>query len=439
MSDRKPNFLFLFPDQQRPDWLGFNTELDIHTPTLEKIAARGVRFTNAVTPSPLCAPARACLASGLAYERCGVPDNDCNYPLDLPTYYMSLRDAGYRVAGVGKFDLHKDTSDPANLDWGLDGSRLLAEWGFTEGVDNEGKTDASDAYRAAGRPKGPYFRFLAERGLADLLVEEHAKQREYLGAYTTALPDDAYCDNWLTENGKKILTGFPEGQPWHLVVNFTGPHGPMDVTERMRKSVENRVFPEPVANTKHTKEDLLRNRQNYVAMIENIDRLIGELMEIVEERGELENTVIIYSSDHGEMLGDFNRFGKKTWRYGSAHVPLIIAAPGVRAGTVTDALTDLTDITATILEYAGCAPLPEMSGRSLKGLMEGRTGGRREVVRSALDGWRMVYDGRYKLVVGDGEASALFDRSVDPHEEHDIGRDNPSVVRRLSSKLSLGS
>ena len=430
---KQPNFLFLFPDQQRPDWLGFNPDLPIRTPHLENLAARGVRFTNAVTPSPLCAPARACLASGLEYERCRVPDNGCDYPLDLPTYYQRLRDAGYQVAGVGKFDLHKDTSDPSKLDWHLDGSRLLPEWGFTGGIDNEGKLDGSSSYRQAGRPKGPYLKMLADRGLADAYVEEHANQRQFLGAYTTALPDDAYCDNWLTENGKRILREFSGDRPWHLVVNFTGPHNPMDVTAAMRESVKDTVFPLPVENAEHNDEDLLRNRQNYAAMVENIDRLIGELIAIVEGRGELDNTIILYSADHGEMLGDFNRFGKNTWRYGSAHIPLIVAGPGVREGVVSDALVDLTDLTATMLDYSNCPALPNMDGRSLKELLEGRTEGHRDVVRSGLGDWKMVYDGRYKLVTGDGDSPLLFDRREDFHERRDISGGKPDIAARLAT------
>ena len=120
----QPNFLFFLPDQHRPDWLGVNKALPLRTPNLDALAARGVRFTRAYTPSPLCAPARACLASGRAYGACRVFGNRQDYPLDLPTYYQRLRDGGCRVAGVGKFDLHKDLTKP--LFWGLDGSRLLS-------------------------------------------------------------------------------------------------------------------------------------------------------------------------------------------------------------------------------------------------------------------------------------------------------------------------
>lgn len=139
----KPNILFLFPDQWRADWLGSNTDLKLRTPNIDKLQQTGMNFDKCWTPSPLCAPAHACLASGKSYKNCGVVNNDQDYPLEQATYMQKLRDAGYRVAGVGKFDLHKDLKKP--LDWYLDGSRSLEEWGFTEG-----KIDGSSSYRDSG-------------------------------------------------------------------------------------------------------------------------------------------------------------------------------------------------------------------------------------------------------------------------------------------------
>ncbi|MFH1570341.1 MAG: sulfatase-like hydrolase/transferase, partial [Gemmatimonadota bacterium] len=335
---RPPNFLFLLPDQHRPDWLGCNPDLPLRTPSLDALARRGTRFAGAWCTSPLCAPSRASLASGRTYDRCGVPDNRTDYPLHQPTYYQALGDAGYRVAGVGKFDLHKDTRDPARLDWHLDGSRLLAEWGFTEGIDNEGKMDGSASYRAAGGPRGPYLAFLQSRGLAEAYVREHSQMRRHRGAYTTCLPDDAYCDNWLAENGMRFLHAFPAGRPWHLVVNFTGPHNPMDVTAAMRARWEDVDFPLPHASDDPDREALLRNRQNYAAMIENIDRHVGRFVEAVAARGEQDRTVVVYASDHGEMLGDHGRWGKSTWHNAAAGVPLIVSVPQAPGGRVSQAL-----------------------------------------------------------------------------------------------------
>ena len=369
-EQRPPNILFFFPDQHRSDWLGVNPDLPLRTPNLDRMAREGVRFTRAFCTSPLCAPSRASLASGKSYDRCGVVDNGQDYPLDQPTVYQALRDRGYRVAGVGKFDMHK-----ATLDWGRDGTRLIEEWGFTEGIDNAGKLDGSRSYLQNGRqPQGPYLAYLAERGLADAYCHEHAREirRPLLDAYTTCLPDDAYCDNWVAENGLRFLRGFPQGQPWHIVANFTGPHNPMDVTASMRERWSEVSFALPTGNDHPDREGLLRTRQYYAAMIESIDRQLGRFLDLVRERGELENTLVVYSSDHGEMLGDHGRWGKSQWYAASVGVPLIVSGPGVRRGIVSEALVSVHDLAATFVDYSRALPMPGMDAQSLRPLLEGK-------------------------------------------------------------------
>ena len=437
MNARQPNFLFFLPDQHRPDWLGVNPDLPLRTPNIDGMAETGVRFTRAFCTSPLCAPSRASLASGKSYDCCGVGNNNQDYPLEQPTYYQALRDAGYRVAGVGKFDLHKDTSDPANLDWHLDGSRLLTEWGFTEGIDNEGKFDGSTSYRINGGPRGPYLDFLQKRGLADIYVREHAEIKKNMGAYTTALPDDAYCDNWLAENGLKFLREFPADQPWHLVVNFTGPHNPMDVTQSMRQRWADVDFPPPHDNDHPDREGLLRNRQNYAAMIENIDRQVGRFVDLVQERGELDNTIIVYASDHGEMLGDHGRWGKSTWYTPSAGVPLIASGPGIQQGVEADALVSLHDLAATFVDYAQASFMPAMDAISLRPILKGESAAHRSHVVSGLDDWRMVFDGKYKLISQPDSFSILFDIEADPLEDCNIAEREAEVVERLQRLIDL--
>ena len=438
MTTTAPNILFFLPDQHRPDWLGCNPDLPLRTPNLDRLCATGVQFVNAFTPSPLCAPARACLASGLDYEHCRVPSNSENYPLDQPTYYQRLRDAGYRVCGVGKFDLHKDLASPAaDLDWNLDGSRLLEDWGFTEGIDNEGKMDGSNAYKAAGKPKGPYLNYLHNQGLAEIYVREHAEVKKHRGAYVTSLPEEAYCDNWVANNGLQFLRNFPDDQPWHLVINFTGPHNPMDVTQRMHDEWMDVQFPPPVKNTQptYTTDDHQRNRQHYAAMIENIDRLVGQFIEVVKQRGELDKTLIVYASDHGEMLGDHNKWGKVTWYTPSSGIPLIVSGPDITRGLTSSALVSLHDLAATFLDYAGVAPLPAMESRTLRSVLQGQTDEHRQRIFSGLDNWRMVFDGQYKLVTRSGAASILFDIKADPQEIDNIADMHPAVVERLTQLL----
>ena len=161
----RPNILFIFPDQWRADWTALNKNLPIRTPNLVQLAKRGVWFQRAITPSPLCAPARAALAGGLEYDRCGVPNGRYNYPDGQTTFYALLREAGYHVMGCGKFDLAK----PA-WGWKIDGSSRLHEWGFSEGIDSEGKWDAMASGALA--PSGPYMTFLEQRGLRRVHVED---------------------------------------------------------------------------------------------------------------------------------------------------------------------------------------------------------------------------------------------------------------------------
>lgn len=433
----QPNILFFLPDQHRGDWLGNNPCLPLHTPHLDTLMSRGMQFTRAYTPSPLCAPARACLAAGVGYGRCPAPDNHCDFPLDRATYYQALRDAGYRVAGVGKFDLHKDTSDPANLYWGLDGSRHLAEWGFTDGIDNEGKLDGSTSYRVNGEPRGPYLAFLHERGLADTYVQEHMDAGRCRSAYVTALPGDAYCDNWLSENGLDIIRRIPPGQPWHMVVNFTGPHAPMDVTQAMHDAWKHVQFPPPHRNEQErfSDADHQRNRQHYAAMIANIDRQVGRFIELVECRGELDRTLIVYSSDHGEMLGDHGRWGKGVYHEPSIRVPLIVAGPDIRQGVSSDALVSLHDLAATCLDIAEAEPLPHMESSSLLPVFSGERALHRDAVVSGLNQWRAAVDPRYKLVTGVESDPILHDLQTDPLEDVNIAADHPDLVAKLAQVI----
>lgn len=436
---RPPNILLLFPDQHRFDWLGANPRLPVRTPHLDALARRGARFTRAIVPSPLCAPARACLAAGKEYDRCRVPSNGHDYPLDQTTHYTLLRDSGYHVAGCGKFDLHKATAD-----WGLDGKRLIREWGFSDGIDNAGKFDAVRS--GAATPKDPYMAYLHRRGLAALHVEDFAKRKSYSATFPTPLPEEAYCDNWIGNNGLELMQRFPQGRPWYLAVNFTGPHNPMDVTRRMQERWRRVTgFPQPNGSREFTLEIHLEIRRNYSAMVENLDRWVGIFVEEVRRRGELANTLIVYSSDHGEMLGDHNRWGKSVPYQPSIGVPLIMAGPGVPGGVVSDALVSVMDLAATFLDYAGLARPADMDSRSLRPLLEGRTRSHRQHVLSGLGDWRVVFDGRYKLIRGfdpqrpkqpSGAAPPLlFDLASDPLENTNLAAKAPDQVARLSSLL----
>ncbi|MFB6217757.1 MAG: sulfatase-like hydrolase/transferase, partial [Halobacteriaceae archaeon] len=180
----RPNILFVITDQQRHDWVGWG-DAPVRTPTLDGLLAEGVAFENAVTPSPVCGPARSCLAAGVEYDRCPVRDHhEADYPLGAPTLYGHLRDAGYHTLAAGKFDLQKHSDDP-----GLDGTNFLAENGFSDGVNVQGML--SDP---VGEPRGPYQQYLVEEGYDEVFADEFP--RGVGDTSPTALPPEAYQDNW---------------------------------------------------------------------------------------------------------------------------------------------------------------------------------------------------------------------------------------------------
>ena len=440
---KRPNILFFFPDQHRYDWISGYPGIPVRTPNIDRLAAGGVRFNKATVASPLCAPSRACLASGKEYDRCRVASNGHDYPVEQTTFYSLLRDSGYHVTGCGKLDLHK-----ASETWGLEGKHLLPEWGFSDGIDNAGKWDAIRS--GTKEPKDPYMAYLERRGLRKTHLEDFARRRksQYADTLPTPLPEEAYCDNWLAQKGLDLIAGAPKGKPWFLQINFTGPHSPMDITKRMEGLCRDRTaYEQPNHCLEFSPETHVAIRQNYSAMVENIDRWVGIYLEEIERRGELENTLVVFSSDHGEMLGDQNRWSKSVPYQPSAGVPLVVSGPGVKRGARSDALVSVMDLAATYLDYAGLPRPDDMDSRSFRQVLEGATDKHRRQVLSGLGSWRMVWDGRYKLITGfdpdvrrQGDAknkrTLLFDLHNDPLENNNLASREPELVSRLSACLS---
>jgi arylsulfatase A-like enzyme len=447
-SKKPPNILFFFPDQHRFDWIGQNKNLPLRTPHLDALAKRGVYFTNAISPSPLCAPSRSNLAAGKEYDHCGVVHNNVNYPVEQTTFYTVLRDSGYHVMGCGKFDLRK----PAES-WGRDGKQIvdgtnyLHLWGFSDGIDNSGKHDGPRAYS-----KGkvcPYFNFLEQKGFAQVHMDDFAKRSypNYANTVPTPLNEEAYADNYIARNGLNLLAKTPNNKPWFIQVNFNGPHEPMDVTKQMKKVWENIPFPQPHKCKEHSPEKHVEIRQNYAAMIENIDFWLGVYMEEIKKRGELENTIIVYSSDHGEMLGDHNRWEKLVPYQPSVGVPLFIAGPGIRQNYICKQPVTIMDLAATFIDYGGAKIPKDMDSVSMRLFLAGKKDQHRKFVRSGLLSWRMVFDGRYKLIRGfdptqkkvvakksdQEEVILLFDLQQDPMEDNNIAHLKPQIVKKLSS------
>lgn len=446
---KRPNILLLFPDQWRFDWMSGNPRLPIRTPNLDRIAKMGMRFTNALVASPLCSPSRACLASGMEYDRNLTPDNDSIFPYGrLKTFYGALRDGGYHVLACGKIDLAKGA-----LWFGLDGKWRMKQWGFSDGINNAGKFDQLWSYNLNNnQPADPYLVFLKSRNLLDAHLSD-LRSRLGKGNYgntdPTPLPQDAYCDDWITQNGLKLLDECPEGKPWFLQVNWAGPHNPEDITSGMETAVRGLAMPVPNGRDQFDAAKNQAIRQNYTAMCENIDRNIGLFLEKLRKRGELENTLIVFSSDHGEMLGDHGRWAKSVPFHPSVSVPLLVAGPGISAKTSTPALVSNIDLGPTFLEFAEIPPMAN-DGKSFRRVLLGESGEHRNIVLSGLGSWRMAFDGRYKVVSQFDEhykdpqgflkrdskqtrdlPDTVFDLEADPGENSDLEANPPEKASKL--------
>lgn len=442
---KRPNFLFLLSDQHRPDWLGRNPEVPVPTPNIESLASRGVDFTRAIVASPVCGPSRSCLASGMEYENCGVEVNQDPYDPAITTFYKHLRDSGYHTMATGKIDLHK-----GSLGRTLDGRKNMDEWGFSDMQITAGK--GGGYLGGTVGPKEPYYAYLSELDppLDRICAEDIERRREprdenWWGMTEPCpLDDEHYLDNFTAREGLRLLDRAPDEAPWFLVVNFNGPHPPMDITASMERKYRgpDRViedFPQPRDyDGPFSFDQHVRIRQNYSAMVENIDGWLGTFQERLRERGDLDNTVVVYSSDHGEMLGDKSLWGKSLPFQASAGVPLVMAGPGIAQGQSSDALVSLMDLAATFIDMAELAVPPEMQSRSLRRVLDQGGGEHRDFARSALKverahagRFRMVQDHRYKLVEGFREQRELFDREADPHEQENIADSKPAEAERL--------
>ena len=364
---KQNNVLLLFPDQHRGDWLpGANGVKGLDMPNLLSLMEEGFSFTNCVTPSPLCAPARACLALGDDYDHCGTYNNRFCMPTDRKTIYSLIRDRGFLVGSAGKLDLHKPCLYWSESGW----LPQLGRIGFTDAVDSEGKWDT--LWASYTEANGPYGAYLRTSGLMEKYARDYTTR--FFDPMTTApasLPDEAYADNWVTDTALRILDRFfASGKPWFVTVNFSGPHDPWDITESMAEEAD--AFDPPMNDGCGMDPGLLKNvRRNYGEMLKNIDRDIGKILDSLRKSGQYDDTLVIYSADHGEMLGDRGQYYKSKPYRASVHIPLILSGPGILHGERTHTPVQLQGVSATIAEWCGAVLPKDRDGRSLLRIAEG--------------------------------------------------------------------
>lgn len=445
----KPNLLFIMADQFRHDYLGSATRDGapagfVRTPNLDRIAARGVRFTQCTTNAPVCAPARIGLASGLQPSRLGALDNQSFLPHSVLPYYRRLRDYGYRVGCVGKLDLAKP--DGYN---GRHGDRpVVYSWGFTHPEEDEGKMHAG----GSPAPRGPYGFWLQERGLYQAFHVDYVARRQMgwvRAMHDSVLPAEAFEDVYIGRRAAEWLSNVPDDFPWHYFVSFVGPHDPFDPPTEYAEHFRDAPVPPAIQDTLEgkpawarkrdlglTPDEVAVTRRQYCAAIEAIDDGVGRMLDALEQRGMLENTVIVFSSDHGEMLGDHGMYTKSVPYEGALRVPLVIAGPGIAAGRVSDALVELIDVNPTLCELAGLPPQPDIDARSIVPVLRGEADAHRTETVGALRNFRCLRTESVKFIQNYNDLDELYDLRADPDERHNLIEARPKLARDLGHRLS---
>jgi len=462
---QRPHILILMTDQQRADCLGRGSKPRstrfgdlcaghplLRTPNMDRIAAEGVRFANAVTTSPLCMPARASFVSGLYCHNHGMWRNAGCLPADDETFFHHLQRAGYHTGYIGKshFYVHRQ------------GDHLR---------------DHEDYMRARGieyvhETTGPWATvntrsYMTDRweelGLYEAFREDYERRRGTPWAsWPSPLPEAEFPDSYVGRKAVEFIAGADGDRPICLFVGFGGPHDPFDAPGRYAAMYDPRRCPQPIspepipaglpgpaAAYVGAREQFVRGAEgldpekvaaaaaSYFGKITLIDYWVGGILEALAGRGWLEDTLVVLWSDHGEMLGDHGWFFKRVFYESSVRVPLLLRWPGqVPAGVVRPHLAQTIDVFDTLLEAAGCEPSQRSFGRSLLPAAREENAPLRDAAFSevAMPGGKgqkdrnvlttMVRTWRYKYAVDQaGQPLMLFDLAEDPLEQNNLAGD----------------
>jgi len=437
VSDPRPNVLLIMADQLPAAALPCYGNPVVRAPNLSALALDGRVFEAAYCASPLCAPSRFAMLTGRLPSAIGAYDNAAELPAATPTVVHLLRAAGYDTVLAGKMhfvgpdQLHgferRLTTDvyPAAFDW------------------------TPDWRRDPGDREGWYHTMTS---VHDVGVREAALQTDY---------DDEVCFQAVRElRHQSVAAG---ERPFFLTVSFTNPHDPWHVRRRHwdlyagvdipRPSVPAPPLEQADPHSRRLREmyaadadapspeGLLRARRAYFAAVSYMDELVGQVLSALRETGLAGCTLVLFTADHGELLGERGLWFKMSFLDGSARVPLLAAGPGVAAGASPEPVSQL-DLAPTLCELAGVAePEAKLEGASLAGMLGGG-GPAPEVVageylaEGVTAPMVMLRRGRHKFVRCPGDPDQLFDMAADPSELHNVAADPSAadVARALGAE-----
>ena len=437
MNDR-PNILWICTDQQRYDTIAALGNAHVQTPHIDRLAESGTAFTHAFCQSPICTPSRASFLTGMYPSSVhGCTNGNDHWAGAAPLVTRLLADAGYDCGLAGKLHL---SGAHGRIEKRPDDGYRIFHWSH----------DPRDIW-----PEGHAYAEWIRRQGRDL---------SELNKHPEAVPPELHQTTWCADRAIDFLLEERDG-PWLMSVNPFDPHGPFDPPQVALDRFDVDAMPGPLfrpgdleAHEKLGPVDGLARWGNaanarqiqaaYYAMIALVDDNVGRLLDALEESGQRDDTLVIFTSDHGEMLGDHGLVGKGCRFYEPlVRVPLILSWPGhLRQSDTNDALIELIDLAPTLLELAGVAIPERMQGRSLLPALESSEPHRDFVRceyyralnpdaegREALTGTyaTMIRDRRYKLAVyHDRDRGELFDLENDPDEFENLwDRSDCSDVR----------
>jgi arylsulfatase len=448
----RPNVLWICTDQQRFDTLGCYGNPFLRTPNLDRLARGGTIFTRAFSQSPVCTPSRGCFLTGRYPRTCRARQNGVDIPADEVLVTRILSEAGYVCGLSGK--LHLSACNP-NV---CKGTERRIEDGYDQFFWSH---DTGDQW-----PTNEYHQWVRDKG--GVRGEKDSPLSHYI---QKGWPEHLHQTTWCVEKAVSFIRSAERfksaGRTWLFCINTFDPHHPFDPPEEYLRHYLDQLDKIPLPNymegeledkpvyqkTDHrgaygmragmpydemTERDHRLVKAAYWAMCELIDAQLGRLIETLEQTGQMEDTLIIFTSDHGEMLGDHGIYLKGPYFYEPAiRVPLIFSWPGKVRAQRLDALVELTDLPQTLLDAAGLSHHPGMQGKSLWPLLTGEGAGdfHREDVyceyynampwhREPTAQMTMVRTDRYKITVDHSHSTGeLYDLEAGPGENRNLWND----------------
>lgn len=474
MSDR-PNVLWIMADQLRFDYLSCYGHPHLHTPHIDALAERGVRFTNAYVQSPVCGPSRMSAYTGRYVRSHGSTWNGIPLRVGEPTLGDHLREVGARAVLVGKTHMVADAEGMAWL--GIDPASEIgvrvSECGFEPFERDDGlhpdsprqKWSAYDDYLVAhGYESDNPWEDFANSGVdadGELMSAWLLKNSRLAANVPEEHSETAYMTNRAMDFMEEAMA---DGRPWMCHLSYIKPHWPYIVPAPYHNMYDERHIVPPVrSEAEHQTDHPLMQaylaarvcktfsrdhvREHvipaYMGLIKQLDDNLGRLFAWMDEKGLSENTIVAVTSDHGDYMGDHWMGDKDFYHEMAVKVPLIIYDPRTEAnatrGTVSEELVEMIDLAPTFMNALGCPAKPHViEGRDLTPILHGVEGFSRQYAISEHDyHWSdmartlkqpqedahttMIFDGRWKYIRCEGYRPVLFDLQTDPDELHDLG------------------